>query len=127
MRHGEENRDMRLCATSRHVRCRAGEGFDVSLLGLPEADRQHVRHSAFFPRKDVEANGVSRTYRRASDSGFAVTFYFCPNCGSTVYWEPERRPEEIAVAVGSFADPTFPAPSQSVYNERRHSWVPSSN
>ena len=83
--------------------------------------------AAFFPRKHVEANGVSRTYRRASDSGFAVTFYFCPNCGSTVYWEPERRPEEIAVAVGSFADPTFPAPSQSVYNERRHSWVPASN
>jgi hypothetical protein len=59
--------------------------------------------------------GSFELIRRTSDSGFAVNFHFCPNCGSTVFWEPERRPETIAVAVGSFADPTFPPPSQSVY------------
>jgi hypothetical protein len=37
----------------------------------------------------------------------------------------QRRPEAIAVAVGSFVDPTFPPPSQSVYNKRRHVWGPS--
>jgi len=79
---------------------------------------------AFFLREQVEANGSFRTYRRNGDSGFAVNFYFCPDCGSTVFWEPERRPDFIAVAVGSFADPAFPAPSQSVYGERRHPWVP---
>ena len=83
--------------------------------------------AAFFSRKDVKANGAFRTHRRGSDSGFAVSFHFCPNCGSTVFWEPERKPDSIAIAVGSFADPTFPAPSQSVYNERRHPWVRSSN
>jgi hypothetical protein len=41
-----------------------------------------------------------------------------------VYWEPERKPELIGVAVGAFADPAFPAPSQSVFDERRHAWVP---
>jgi hypothetical protein len=79
---------------------------------------------AFFLRSDVAANGVFRTHRRASDSGFTVNFHFCPDCGSTVYWEPERRPDVIAVAVGSFADPAFLAPSQSAFNERRHAWVP---
>jgi hypothetical protein len=29
----------------------------------------------------------------------------------------------IAVAVGAFADPAFPKPSQSVYSERRHLWI----
>jgi hypothetical protein len=82
--------------------------------------------AAFFSRKDVEASGASRTFRRGSDSGFAVSFHFCPNCGSTVFWEPERRPDLVAVAVGSFADPAFPAPSQAVYQERRHAWVPPS-
>jgi hypothetical protein len=82
---------------------------------------------AFLSRKDIEAGGVFRTYSRNSDSGFAVNFHFCPHCGSTVFWEPERRPDVIAVAVGSFADRNFPAPSQSVYNERRHAWVPFSN
>jgi hypothetical protein len=80
---------------------------------------------AFFARKDIEANGDFRTYKRSSDSGFAVSFHFCPDCGSTVFWEAERLPDAIAIAVGSFADPAFPAPSQSVYDQRRHPWVPS--
>jgi hypothetical protein len=80
--------------------------------------------AAFFSREHVKATGESRTYRRDADSGFAVNFHFCPQCGSTVFWEPERRLDAIAVAVGSFADPSFPSPSQSVYNERRHAWVP---
>jgi hypothetical protein len=29
----------------------------------------------------------------------------------------------IAVAVGAFADPAFPSPSQQVYQETRHPWV----
>jgi hypothetical protein len=82
---------------------------------------------AFFSRKDIEASGAFRTYSRNSDRGFTVNFHFCPDCGSTVFWEPERRPDVIAVAVGSFADPNFPAPSQSVYDERRHAWVPCSS
>jgi len=40
-----------------------------------------------------------------------------------VFWEPERKPEAIAVAVGAFADPSFPAPTQSVWRERRHLWL----
>jgi hypothetical protein len=47
-----------------------------------------------------------------------------PHCGSTVYWELRRKPEMVAVAVGAFADPAFPAPSQAVYAEHRHIWVP---
>ena len=29
----------------------------------------------------------------------------------------------MAVAVGGFADPSFPPPEDSVYDCRRHSWV----
>ncbi len=82
--------------------------------------------AAFFLRDKVRAVGRTSTYKRSSDSGFAITFHFCPDCGSTVFWEPERKPEAIAVAIGSFADPSFPAPTQSVWNERRHPWVTSS-
>jgi hypothetical protein len=79
--------------------------------------------AAFFPRERVRAEGRASRYERSSDSGHAVAFHFCPDCGSTVFWEPERKPEAIAVAVGSFADPSFPAPTQSVWSERRHPWV----
>ncbi len=79
--------------------------------------------AAFFSREEVSAEGRASVFTRNSDSGFDVTFRFCPNCGSTVYWEPARMPDLIGVAVGAFADPSFPAPTQSVWNERRHPWV----
>jgi hypothetical protein len=31
--------------------------------------------------------------------------------------------EFIAIPVGAFADPSFPAPSLSIYEDRMHSWV----
>jgi len=58
-----------------------------------------------------------------NESGKALTFHFCPACGSTVYWESESFPGYIAVAVGNFADPDFPAPSIAVWEQSRHPWV----
>jgi hypothetical protein len=79
--------------------------------------------AAFFPCDAVETSGETRVFRRPSDSGFDVSFHFCPTCGSNVWWEAHRKPESIGVAVGAFADPAFPAPSQAVYREHRHAWL----
>jgi hypothetical protein len=72
---------------------------------------------------DVEVAGESSGYSRAADSGYSVLHHFCPRCGSTVFWEPSRKPDFVAVAVGAFADPDFPGPAKSVYVERRHHWL----
>ena len=32
-------------------------------------------------------------------------------------------PGNVAIPVGAFTDPQFPAPTISVYEERMHSWV----
>ena len=88
-----------------------------------EAWRDGELRSRLFRRADVEPKGQAQQFTRAADSGFAVTFHFCPNCGSSVYWEPSRIPEAIAVAVGCFADPAFPQPSQAVYTQHRHVWA----
>ncbi|SHF16402.1 Uncharacterized conserved protein [Kaistia soli DSM 19436] len=79
--------------------------------------------AAFFARDHVRVEGPSLSYERPSDSGFPVLLHFCPDCGSTVFWEPRRKADMIAVGVGSFADPAFPAPSQSVYAEFKHPWL----
>jgi hypothetical protein len=77
----------------------------------------------FFARAQVgPPKGMSRVYRRAGDSGNAISFHFCPDCGSTVFWEPDARPEVICVAVGGFAEPDFPAPGRSIWSEHRHLW-----
>jgi hypothetical protein len=104
----------------------AGEPTKVSLCHCLACQRRTGSTygiAAFFSRDDVGIDGPSKCYTRESDSGFPVTFHFCPDCGSTVFWEPQRKPGAIAIAVGSFADPAFPAPAQAVYAEHRHLWV----
>jgi hypothetical protein len=78
---------------------------------------------ARFPREQVTIEGRSTTFTRLGDSGKPITFHFCPECGSTVYWEIANAPGLIAIAVGAFADPTFPPPRHSVYEERQHAWA----
>lgn len=77
----------------------------------------------FYPRAAVKAEGEDRTHTRKGDSGFDVTFHFCPHCGSSVWWEPSRMPDHIGVALGAFADPEFPMPDQSVNDARRYKWI----
>lgn len=78
---------------------------------------------ARFPQSKVTIEGRSTAFVLTGDSGGSATFHFCPECGATVYYLPAALPDMIAVPVGAFADPTFPAPQVSVYEERRHAWV----
>jgi len=57
-----------------------------------------------------------------SDMGTSITYHFCPTCGSTIYWSVEGMYQ--AVAVGSFVDPAFPAPTMETHTTDRHRWVP---
>jgi len=79
--------------------------------------------AAFYERGKIEISGEFSDYVRQSDSGHAVAQHFCPRCGSTVFWEPARKPLMVAVAVGAFADPDFPAPGKQVHGETRHRWL----
>jgi hypothetical protein len=78
---------------------------------------------ARFAENRVEITGQSQIWTRTADSGNDIVFHFCPNCGSTVFYRPLAEPGLVAVAVGAFADPGFPAPTVSVYESRRHPWV----
>ena len=77
---------------------------------------------ARFPPEMVSIEGRSTQYVRTADSGNPITYHFCPDCGSTVYYR-QQVPDLIAVPVGAFADPAFPAPRVSVYEARRHAWA----
>lgn len=78
---------------------------------------------AFYARTAVTIEGLAQTTRRLADSGRGLTFHFCPDCGGTVFWEPDFRPDSLAVAVGAFADPSFPKPDKAVFEERAHPWA----
>ena len=78
---------------------------------------------ARFPAERVRTEGRAKEYVRISDAGNAATFAFCPECGSTVYYRLAGVSHAVAVPVGGFADPGFPAPWISIYETRRHPWV----
>jgi len=78
---------------------------------------------ARFVAEAVTVSGTSKEYVRVGDGGTKSTFRFCPECGATVYYTSEEMHGAVAIPVGAFADPSFPGPTFSVYEERMHSWV----
>jgi hypothetical protein len=75
---------------------------------------------ARFPASSVTIAGTSNTFVRVGER--RTTFYFCPNCGSTVYYVSDHAKDVIAIAIGAFADPSFPSPTVSVFDDRKHRW-----
>jgi hypothetical protein len=121
--------------TSRYAACSCGqlrascEGEPVRIsvchcLACKRRTGSAFSYSIHYPREQVtKVEGRSSRFVRKGDSGFETVFHFCPDCGTTVYWEPGARPAIITLAVGAFADPAFPPPKHSVYEEYRHAWV----
>ena len=118
----------------RKATCRCGQ-FTATCTGEPI--RISVCHclacqkrsgSAFtaqarWPDEQVEIAGDFREWSQAGGSGAFATFRFCPTCGATVSFSNETMPGTTAIAIGAFADPHFPTPQFSVYEERKHRWV----
>ena len=120
--------------TVRRAECSCGQ---LSATCAGEPVRNSVCHclacqrrtgSAFgqqarFLAANVTIEGRSTSFARTGDEGGVATFHFCPVCGATVYYDFADMPEYVAVPVGAFADPAFPAPTVSVYEERKQAWV----
>jgi len=80
---------------------------------------------AWYRSANVTIDGKSTVYRRTGDRGDELVFHFCPTCGSNVFFYlPQALPHLTGIAVGCFADADFPAPQISIYEKRRHRWLP---
>ncbi|WP_245309940.1 GFA family protein [Rhizobium sp. R339] len=77
---------------------------------------------AIFEKAGVTIEGERKLFERDGADGRKVRFHFCPNCGTSLYWEGDFNPDLCIVAVGAFADPAFPAPLVSVCEQSRHDW-----
>ena len=105
-----------------------GDPFSVSICNCLACQRR--TGSAFgmqagFKADQVQVVGRFNDYSRISDEADRKehVFHFCPECGSQVFYTEPSEPELIVVSVGSFADPSFPPPTESGYDTRRHPWV----
>ena len=78
---------------------------------------------AYYPAEQVMTAGQVKLYTRGTNAGHTFTSYFCPACGTSVYWESGKNPGLLGVAVGAIANPQFPAPVRSVWEQSQHPWV----
>ena len=119
---------------SRPARCHCGK-LEVTCTGEPNVivmchceDCQRRTSSAFnlgawFDKDKVKICGTTKAYTRVEHDGIDTTYHFCPDCGTSMYWDMPLNKEIMAVAVGAFADPQFPHPTVSFYENQRHTWV----
>jgi hypothetical protein len=103
-----------------------GEPSSVYLCHCKACQRRSgsvVQWGTRWEKSHVRLEGPTKVYARIADSGFEIRYYFCPNCGSTIFAEGDRTPEFCAVPAGCFADLSLPAPTISVWEESMHSWL----
>lgn len=74
--------------------------------------------SATYPTDRVDLAGEAREWQRLSDDGNLGRQYFCPTCGTTVYWSADVRPGQLYVALGGVGTQDIPPPTFEVYRER---------
>lgn len=118
----------------RTARCACGQ-LRIEVSGAPVRvsvchclDCQRRTGSAFglqarFPLVATRTHGARSEYVRTGDGGGHMHASFCPQCGATVFYVLDTEPTLIAVPVGAFGDPGFPAPEVSFYEARMHGWL----
>lgn len=120
--------------TTRTATCRCGqlravcEGEPIRVSVCHCLDCQRRTGGVFgaqarWPDERIAIGGEAREWVGLSGGGGRVTYTFCPACGSTIAYVIESWPGVVAVPLGAFADPGFPPPRFSVYEERKHPWT----
>jgi hypothetical protein len=118
----------------RIAQCHCGS---LKVIATGEPERVYVCHCKACQRRtgtafhfgtawskgQVRIEGEHKIYERGADSGSKIRFYFCPTCGSSLYWESDRNPNGCGVAGGAFEDPDFSAPTSSIWEESMHQWL----
>ena len=104
---GEEPPDFSVVCCCSACQLRTGSAFGVG---------------AYFRKATVKSSGPSRTWTRQADSGRRLTNYFCPTCGTTLFWVFDMRPDHLGVAVGCLEEP-IEEPLRAVWTEGAADWL----
>lgn len=103
-----------------------GEPDSVVVCSCTECQRRTgsvFADNAYYQRDKLKLNGEAREFVRVADSGQPFHLFFCPTCGTTLWFFSARDPSRVGIAVGAFTDPTFPKPDRTVFDESKHAWV----
>jgi hypothetical protein len=79
--------------------------------------------AAYYPDNEVTVEGASKRYVRKTALGGDFENFFCPECGSTVYFKGSKNVGVTGVAIGAIVDAHAMAPIRSVWEQSMHAWV----
>jgi hypothetical protein len=124
---GQMEKRLATCACGQlRVGCE-GEPVRVSICNCTQCQKRTgsvYGVGAYFPASAItNIEGETRGYTRNSEAGRWLKMSFCPECGTTVYWEAEFRPGFIGVAVGTFDQRDIPEPVAVVWADHRFPWA----
>ncbi len=77
---------------------------------------------AYFRKDVVQVSGKTGSWQRRADSGRKLENFFCPACGTNLFWTLEMRPEHMGIAYGNFTT-DVPDPIRAIWTDEQHSWV----
>ena len=119
-----ENRQVPVWRLQCHCLCCAYGGQRVPLSRLPASVRRAMDQQRVFSEGNRPPEWSYKIYTRTSNAGTRINHHFCPTCGVTVCWTRETGSTRFGIPVGAFNEPSFPAPSVSLWEERRYEWSP---
>jgi hypothetical protein len=85
-----------------------------------------MQFSAWYTEDQfISKSGEPKHYQSPNND---TDYMFCPNCGSTVYWEifgleAHFKTRLFGIAVGNFANPDYPRPEVECWSSKRHRWL----
>jgi len=122
------------CTMTRHAQCQCGS-LQVDTDGEPDSvvvcnctacqrrSGSPLGEGAYYARERLTFVGEVREFVRKTDAGNTFHAFFCPTCATSLYFFSSRDPNRVGIAVGAFADPSFPKPQRSVFEESKHAWI----
>lgn len=78
---------------------------------------------AYYPDDAVSSSGQVTEFVRPTAAGGEFRSSFCSVCGTSVYWTTSGKPGMVGIAVGTLADPNYPAPVSSLWERSKHAWT----
>jgi hypothetical protein len=79
--------------------------------------------AAYYPDDQVSVEGEAKRFDRPTALGGMFENYFCPECGSTLFFRGQKNAGVTGVAIGAFIDAHDMAPIRSVWEQSKHAWV----
>ncbi|KAJ4248334.1 hypothetical protein NW757_008492 [Fusarium falciforme] len=96
--------------------------------GCKRSSSSVYTHNLLVPAATFTTSGIAKTYTDKGQSGKNRSFYFCQECGTTLYITSENIPRVVVVKAGTLDDLSLNEinyrPTVEIFCKEKYSWLP---